>query len=266
MSEARNETRYEIGPAPLGPRTLAALVDLAISSSLAMVALVILTAAIGALFILVGLGDSISEFKEGRVQLPALVFLIFGILVVVFGVAAVMHGYYIYYETKTGATLGKRILGLRVVTLDGHPITRQQAITRDLVRWYVDGLFIFPALLSILVTKKRQRIGDLAAGTLVISKAGQGVGEKFVYISKEHYEILYARLAPKSIEPVHRRQYLAFAYRAYIQDSKAELQPDYGKWLLFARRHLNGSELLGLNDNTVLRFFAEFCFQTHHHA
>jgi uncharacterized RDD family membrane protein YckC len=70
----------------------------------------------------------------------------------------------------SGQTPGKRMLALRVVSDRGVPITGAQAVLRNLVR-VVDGLIPFCFLLglsSMLMTKKFQRLGDLAAGTMVI--------------------------------------------------------------------------------------------------
>jgi uncharacterized RDD family membrane protein YckC len=73
-------------------------------------------------------------------------------------------------EALTGRTLGKALLGLRVVRAadGGHPSAPALA-ARTLLR-IVDGLPFFYALgvLVMLVTPGRQRIGDLAARTIVV--------------------------------------------------------------------------------------------------
>ena len=69
-----------------------------------------------------------------------------------------------------GQTPGKRSLSLRVVSEQGVPITGAQAVLRNLVG-AVDGLIPFCYLIglsSMLLTQKFQRLGDLAAGTMVI--------------------------------------------------------------------------------------------------
>ncbi len=68
-----------------------------------------------------------------------------------------------------GQTVGKRLLGIRVVRLDGSPVTAYESAVRNLLR-VVDFL---PALygvgvLSMLVTEQHRRLGDLVAGTLLI--------------------------------------------------------------------------------------------------
>ena len=69
-----------------------------------------------------------------------------------------------------GQTVGKRAMGIRVVSERGVPISGAQAILRNLVGT-VDGLFPFffqVALASMILTRKFQRLGDLAAGTMVV--------------------------------------------------------------------------------------------------
>lgn len=76
----------------------------------------------------------------------------------------------IFEAGKRGATFGKRAMGLRVVQANGSPITLGQAVVRNFLR-FIDS---FPAftyvfgLTSCLATKRFQRLGDLAAGTVVI--------------------------------------------------------------------------------------------------
>ena len=69
-----------------------------------------------------------------------------------------------------GQTLGKHALGIRVVSENGVAITGAQAVVRNLVG-VVDGLlpFCFLVGLSCMVISRRfQRVGDLAAGTIVM--------------------------------------------------------------------------------------------------
>ena len=76
----------------------------------------------------------------------------------------------IFEAGKRGATPGKRILGLRVVQASGSPISLGQAVLRNFLRW-IDGMPFFTygfGMASCLSTRHFQRLGDLAAGTVVI--------------------------------------------------------------------------------------------------
>lgn len=76
----------------------------------------------------------------------------------------------IFEAGKRGATPGKRMLGLRVVQATGSPITYGQSIVRNFLR-FVDSMPFFLygfGLTSCLATRRFQRLGDLAAGTVVI--------------------------------------------------------------------------------------------------
>jgi uncharacterized RDD family membrane protein YckC len=69
-----------------------------------------------------------------------------------------------------GQTLGKRIMGIRVVSDRGVPITGAQAVLRNLVG-VVDKMIPFFFLLglsSMVLSRRFQRLGDLAAGTMVV--------------------------------------------------------------------------------------------------
>jgi uncharacterized RDD family membrane protein YckC len=71
---------------------------------------------------------------------------------------------------KRGATPGKRMTGLRVVQPSGAPITFGQSLIRNFLR-FIDGMpwitYGF-GLASCVATKRFQRLGDLAAGTVVV--------------------------------------------------------------------------------------------------
>jgi uncharacterized RDD family membrane protein YckC len=79
--------------------------------------------------------------------------------------------YFIIPEALMGATLGKLATNLRVVNEDGGPISWSQAIIRNLIR-LIDGLVFYAiGFVAICVTAKRQRLGDLAAKTMVVQRA-----------------------------------------------------------------------------------------------
>jgi hypothetical protein len=79
--------------------------------------------------------------------------------------------YPVFFEAgKRGATPGKRAVGLRVVQATGSPITLGQAVIRNFLR-FIDSMPLFTyafGMTSCLATKRFQRLGDLAAGTVVI--------------------------------------------------------------------------------------------------
>jgi uncharacterized RDD family membrane protein YckC len=79
-------------------------------------------------------------------------------------------GYDIAFETlASGRTVGKRIAGLRVLRIDGSPVDFRSSAIRNLLR-LVDGALTgyLAGVISVLVTSKNQRLGDLAAGTVVV--------------------------------------------------------------------------------------------------
>jgi uncharacterized RDD family membrane protein YckC len=71
--------------------------------------------------------------------------------------------------TPSGATPGKRIFGLRVVMDNGLPVTAAASISRNLLRTadFLPFAYGF-AIVSILLRGDCKRLGDLAAGTIVM--------------------------------------------------------------------------------------------------
>jgi uncharacterized RDD family membrane protein YckC len=87
--------------------------------------------------------------------------------------------YHFVLESRDGQTIGKRQYGLRVVTVDGGRASPGAVAVRSAVRifdqlpvMYVSGL------VSMVRTgpSRRQRIGDVAAGTMVIATEGRALG------------------------------------------------------------------------------------------
>ncbi len=84
-------------------------------------------------------------------------------------------GYFTLFEAFwNGLTPGKRVAGIRVIQRSGRPIGFFESLARNLVR-YVDQLPFFYAVgvITMFVTRQHQRLGDLAAGTLVVREVDQ---------------------------------------------------------------------------------------------
>lgn len=120
----------------VGPRFLAVLID--------SIILAIVSGLLGA-----GLGPHQTGASSG---LGGLIFFV----------------YYIVMEATQGATLGKMALGLRVVRVDGAPISWSESVIRNLLR-IVDCL-VFYILGAILIwtSPLKQRLGDKVAHTVVV--------------------------------------------------------------------------------------------------
>lgn len=83
---------------------------------------------------------------------------------------ALLWGYYIFFEmTWNGQSPGKRWAGLRVIRTDGTPLTLTESLVRNLVR-LIDFLpaYYGVGVVTMFITSQSRRLGDLAAGTLVV--------------------------------------------------------------------------------------------------
>lgn len=81
----------------------------------------------------------------------------------------ISFGYYIYLEGKYGQTIGKMALDIVVVTEDGDSIDFKPAAIRTILR-IIDALpFLYlVGFILVLVTDRKQRLGDLVADTVVV--------------------------------------------------------------------------------------------------
>ena len=95
-------------------------------------------------------------------SLPVLPSVLYGVIVVF---------YYVLLEGYLGQTLGKMVLGIKVVREDNGEVPGLgEATIRTLLR-IIDGLFSYlVAFITVLISGKNQRLGDMAAHTLVVRK------------------------------------------------------------------------------------------------
>ena len=151
----------EMTLAGIGSRFIAQVIDWAIKFAL-MFALII------ALFGVAGLtGDATADSDATFIGVAILVVIIF----------LINFGYDVLFEAlASGRTPGKRMTGLRVVKVGGSPVGFMSSAVRNLLRM-VD---ILPGgygvgLIAIIVTRLNQRLGDIAAGTVVVRERRQTV-------------------------------------------------------------------------------------------
>lgn len=82
----------------------------------------------------------------------------------------IIWGYYIFFELSwSGQSPGKRWVGLRVIRVDGTPIGLTESLIRNLVRLidFLPASYGF-GVVSMFITSQSRRLGDLAAGTIVV--------------------------------------------------------------------------------------------------
>jgi uncharacterized RDD family membrane protein YckC len=83
----------------------------------------------------------------------------------------IWSGYFIFFEWRSnGQTPGKRWLRLRVIREDGRPISFWEASVRNLLRLFdiMPLPFYSIGLISLFISGRDQRVGDLVAGTVVV--------------------------------------------------------------------------------------------------
>jgi uncharacterized RDD family membrane protein YckC len=93
------------------------------------------------------------------------------VVILIVGGFLIVFGYPVLFEVRwQGRTIGKRLLGLRVVTVEGAPAGFRHSAIRAMVA--VVDFFLPPigvvATVSVLLTPRSQRLGDLFAGTIVL--------------------------------------------------------------------------------------------------
>jgi uncharacterized RDD family membrane protein YckC len=122
-----------------------------------------------------------------------------------------------------GQTVGKRVLRLRVVDARGMRLTLAQCVMRNLLR-FIDALPFAYAVggVAALISARGQRLGDLAAGTIVVHEALEPAPDAAVmegqrYNSLRGQAALVARLRRESTPEEARAAWQALARREQIE-------------------------------------------------
>ena len=213
--------------AHLGSRFMAIAIDLLIGAAAATVTVFAANSAAGGLAARIALAASLLVFYIGY----QVVFEVFG----------------------GGRTPGKRKVGLRVVTADGTAVGLRASLIRNLLL-LLEGLPLnyVPAVISVLATGHNQRLGDLAAGTLVVRDPKSG------------------KVAPAPLPPVDPARYATWdvsgvgeveagAVRSFLE-RRAQLRPQarraLAQQLAQRLRPQVAGVRHGLDDETFLEHFA----------
>ena len=166
-----------------------------------------------------------------------------------------------------GQTLGKRVLKLRVVDADGLRLRFSQIVVRNLLRTIdmLPGLYTVGGIV-LLLSPKLQRLGDIAANTIVIRTNTETIPDLDPllggsYNSLRSYPHLAARLR-QIVQPEEARIALDALFR------REELKPD-ARIDLFSElaRHFRSvvsfpeESVIGLTDEQYVRNIVDLLFR-----
>lgn len=128
----------------------------------------------------------------------------------------VMLYHFVLESTLGGQTVGKMILKIKVVRIDGSRATLYEYFIRWVLNlvdiWMLSGVI---GLLSIILSRQSQRIGDMAAGTTVISMKARIALSQTVYENLANtYEPVFpefqiGKLSDKDINIIKQSLYTA---------------------------------------------------------
>lgn len=185
--ETPESIELSLNVAGLVPRASAWLIDLLIRGGIYFAFFILLSA--------------LGEFGQG-------IFLIIFFLVEWF--------YPVFFEVRTGATPGKKKYNLMVCQDNGTPISWQSSITRNLLRVadFLPMLFGF-GILSMLFHKDFKRLGDIAAGTIVVYQDGQDI-----------YDVPDAKPVPLPVPVTWTQQQAMLEFAARLETFSPERQQE----------------------------------------
>jgi uncharacterized RDD family membrane protein YckC len=217
---------YEV--AGLGERILARLIDLAIFFLIFFLG-----------FFIGGLANWFTHNNDVTV----------GIIVVIYGVLFVFYDL-IFEIFMNGQSVGKRIMKIKVISLDGG----QPRVGQYFMRWLfriVDFLLTWPGLVALIaaaVNEKTQRVGDIVAGTILIRTSPRTQINNIVFMpTYDGYQPVFkeaGQLNDKDIELIHE------IINAYMKTGNNVVVYNMA---LRVKEHLNVTPPNGMNDMLFLQ-------------
>ena len=165
--------------------------------------------------------------------------------------AALFVFYDLIFEVfMNGQSIGKRIMKIKVISLDGAQPRFGQYILRWLFR-IVDFLIIEPGLIALIVaavSEKPQRIGDMVAGTMLIRTSPRTKMNDIVFMpAYEGYQPVFkeaGQLNDKDVELIHE------VINSYIKTGNSVVVYNMAARI---KEHLNIMPPKGMNDMLFLQ-------------
>jgi uncharacterized RDD family membrane protein YckC len=157
----------------------------------------------------------------------------------------VMFYSFLVERISNGQSPGKKAMNLRVIAADGGQLTTYALLLRWVVLladlWFTQGV---AAIISIVVSEKGQRLGDLAADTVVIStQKKQENSSLYRLINNPNYEVTYTEAAYLSDQDIrtlrdvlnnrkmHRLHFIQLTARKVEEVLKIKAQDNDAKFL-----------------------------------
>ncbi len=185
--ETPEQVALEFPVAGIGSRFVALLLDHIIQfGTLFLLFLVVVAISAAA-------GDRGMEKLAGKWFIAGFIFMIFLIL----------WGYFALFEALWhGQTPGKRAMKLRVIKDAGRQITLFEALARNLLRFvdYMPSLYLV-GVITMLANKRNKRLGDLAAGTIVVHERVEAQPLLWAGATRSSQGLFSAPITPSHIDP-----------------------------------------------------------------
>lgn len=216
---------YEV--AGLGERIVARLIDLAIFFLI--------------FFLGMFIGSITNWFVDSRLS-TVIILIIYGVLFVFYDL--------IFEIFMNGQSVGKRIMNIKVISLDGGQPRLGQYFMRWLFR-IVDFLLTWPGLVALVaaaVNEKTQRVGDMVAGTILIKTNPRTQINNIVFMpTYDGYQPVFkeaGQLNDKDIELIHE------IISAYMKSGNSVVVYNMA---LRVKEHLHVVPPNGMNDMLFLQ-------------
>jgi len=113
-----------------------------------------------------------------------------------------------------GQSVGKKLMRINVITLEGGEPSLSQYVIRWLFRLIDIGVFFMPAFFSVILSSRSQRIGDIVAGTIMIDTSANTSWQDTIFTEIETtYKPTYPQVMQLSDKDINTLKSIISAVR-----------------------------------------------------
>ncbi len=149
------------------PRLVAFFID---NIVILLLAMIVMLPAFG-IMLLSGMpisDDASSQAWFDSLSIAAVIAFVTAMIAVMISMFAIIFGYYILFEGHFGYTIGKYVMGLRVLRTDGTKIGYKEALLRNISKYFNNLIVIDTLIMLVFFNKEKQRGFDKIANTMVV--------------------------------------------------------------------------------------------------
>lgn len=146
-----------------GARFIAALIDCILLLIISLPIYYLFSMPLALLWLL-----SLSFINTISLHISDVIILFLIIVLALLPTLGLLYGYYVFYQEKYGQTLGKKVMRIKVVTVDGKAPKKSDFLIREIIGKFLSAVILGIGYLMVIWNPKKQALHDKITKTYVV--------------------------------------------------------------------------------------------------